>query len=131
MYDSGKIMIGLIIFLVLITFPIWYNVLGGKATYVPELQKAAKGPQCVAPTEYMRDNHMEVLDQWRESVVRGDQRFMTLSDGRVIEKSLTHACLDCHQSKEKFCDQCHNYLSVSPYCWDCHVDPKEAGRGTR
>ena len=30
-----------------------------------------------------------------------------------------------YTSTNDFCDRCHNYLAVSPYCWDCHVDPKE------
>jgi hypothetical protein len=33
--------------------------------------------------------------------------------------------MDCHSDKTKFCDQCHNYLSVNPYCWDCHIAPEE------
>jgi hypothetical protein len=40
--------------------------------------------------------------------------------------SLSNTCLDCHSNKAEFCDRCHNYASVSPYCWDCHIDnPKE------
>jgi len=33
--------------------------------------------------------------------------------------------MDCHNNKTKFCDQCHNYAGVSPYCWECHIEPKE------
>jgi hypothetical protein len=40
--------------------------------------------------------------------------------------SLTGTCLDCHSDKEKFCDACHTYSAVDPYCWDCHVIPEEA-----
>ncbi|MGD8893899.1 MAG: menaquinol oxidoreductase, partial [Desulfobacterales bacterium] len=36
-----------------------------------------------------------------------------------------NTCLDCHEEKAEFCDKCHNYASVSPYCWECHIDPKE------
>jgi hypothetical protein len=73
--------------------------------------------------EYMRDNHMELLNIWREDVVRkGDRTFTTVS-GKKFEMSLTKTCIHCHSNKTEFCDQCHNYLGVSPYCWDCHVDP--------
>ena len=41
--------------------------------------------------------------------------------------SLTNTCLGCHSNKAQFCDQCHNYLEVTPYCWDCHVDPITIG----
>jgi hypothetical protein len=40
--------------------------------------------------------------------------------------SLTRTCLDCHSNKAEFCDRCHTYMAVDPYCWDCHVEPKEA-----
>jgi hypothetical protein len=33
--------------------------------------------------------------------------------------------MECHSNKTKFCDQCHNYMGVAPYCWDCHIAPKE------
>jgi hypothetical protein len=36
MYDSGKIITGLVIFGGLVTFPIWYNALTGKTGYVPK-----------------------------------------------------------------------------------------------
>ena len=26
--------------------------------------------------------------------------------------------------KADFCDKCHTYASVKPYCWDCHTEPK-------
>ena len=30
----------------------------------------------------------------------------------------------CHANKAEFCDRCHNYAAVKPYCWDCHIDTK-------
>ncbi len=125
MHDSGKVILGLVIFLVLITFPIWYNVAGGTATYRPELEKAARGDECVRDTEYMTGQHMDLLNDWRDEVVRDGDRFFTGPGGERMEKSLTNTCLDCHVNKDKFCDQCHNYMGVDPYCWDCHIVPKE------
>ena len=37
MYDSGKIIFGLIIFLGLFTYPIWFNIAGGKPSEKPNL----------------------------------------------------------------------------------------------
>lgn len=129
MFDSGKIIIGLVIFIVLISFPIWYNVAGSKADYVPELEKPVRGADCVRPAVWMRHNHMELLDQWREKVVREGIRYETGADGSRYEMSLTHTCLSCHANKDQFCDKCHNYLSVNPYCWECHINPKEVNYG--
>jgi hypothetical protein len=39
--------------------------------------------------------------------------------------SLSNTCLACHDGQEKFCNACHKYLAVKPFCWDCHFDPKE------
>jgi hypothetical protein len=125
MYDAGKIIIGLIVFLVLITFPIWYNMASGEATDAPELEKAAKGEQCVRDTDYMTTNHMDLLNEWRDQVVRDGERYETGPDGVIYERSLSKTCLGCHVNKDKFCDRCHNYAAVDPYCWDCHIDLKE------
>ena len=40
-------------------------------------------------------------------------------------KSLTNTCIRCHSNKDKFCDECHHFAGVQPYCWACHVMPKE------
>lgn len=125
MYDGGKVIIGVLVFLALITFPIWYNVANGKAGYTPELERAAHGDNCVRDSAWMVGNHMDLLNQWRDEVVRQNDRFETGADGVAYEKSLSYTCLDCHQNKDKFCDQCHNYMGVTPYCWDCHIVPKE------
>jgi hypothetical protein len=47
-------------------------------------------------------------------------------NGKQYNMSLTNECLRCHTDKAKFCDQCHNYMGVNPFCWDCHTYPKES-----
>ena len=125
-YDKGKVIAGLIIFVVMVTFPFWYN--HGKAAPAPEpklSEKAKAAKECVRPKEFMKAEHMQVLDVWRDTVVRGAQRTYENESGKEYTMSLTNTCLDCHTEKTEFCDKCHNYASVSPYCWDCHIDPKE------
>ena len=46
-------------------------------------------------------------------------------DGKQYTMSLINTCMKCHTSKAKFCDRCHNYMAVTPDCWDCHIAPKE------
>lgn len=125
MHNGGKIFIGLIIFLILITFPIWYNVANDRAGYSPELEKAVRGDNCVRDSAWMKANHMDLLNDWRDQVVREDVRFETGPDGIRYERSLSNTCLSCHQNKDQFCDKCHDYLGVDPYCWECHIVPKE------
>ena len=125
MYDAGKIITGLIIFLCLITAPIWYIVASGEAAYVPEPEIVTEEKQCIEPAEWMRENHMDLLNDWRESVVREGTRTYVASDGQEYDMSLTDTCMDCHLNKAEFCDRCHNYVAAKPDCWDCHSEPGE------
>jgi hypothetical protein len=123
MSDKKLIIAGIVIFFALFTFPLWFNL--GKAAPAPELvlaEKAKAAKECVMPTDYMRANHMQVLDQWRHQVVRNGQRIFVNAEGKEFSMSLSNSCLDCHSNKADFCDKCHNYASVTPYCWDCHID---------
>jgi len=125
MYDASKIVAGLAVFVVLATSPLWYNALSAAPPDAPVLQQPTNGStECVEATEYMRANHMDLLDQWRDTVVREDVRTYTSEAGKDYTMSLSDTCLDCHSNKEQFCDACHNYSAVTPYCWDCHVIPE-------
>jgi len=127
MKDKKFIMTGVIIFFIIVTFPFWYN--RGKAAPQPELvltAKAKAAKECVRSTAYMKAEHMQLLDVWRDSVVRRGERIYVSPAGKEYNMSLSNTCLDCHSNKTEFCDRCHNYASVRPYCWDCHIDnPKE------
>ena len=123
MYDGGKIITGIIIGLILVGFPVWYNV--GSAAPKPDIKLPVKTKQCVESKDYMRNNHMQVLDLWRDSVVRTAKRVYVTADGRAFNMSLQNTCLNCHSNKKEFCDKCHNYLAVNPYCFSCHIVPKE------
>jgi len=68
---------------------------------------------------------MDLLNEWRDQVVRENDRYEIGSDGVRFERSLSNTCLNCHVNKDKFCDKCHDYMGVQPYCWDCHLVPKE------
>ncbi|MEW5701773.1 MAG: sulfate reduction electron transfer complex DsrMKJOP subunit DsrJ [Candidatus Zixiibacteriota bacterium] len=125
MYDTGKIIAGLLVFLLVITLPFWYNLATGKAGYTPELERPTDARECVRDSAYMAAHHMDLLNVWRDQVVRQGARFETGSDGQRRERSLTRTCLGCHASKERFCDRCHSYMGVQPYCWDCHIAPEE------
>jgi hypothetical protein len=126
MYDGGKIITGLVIGVGLLLFPVFYNA--GKASKAPEpvlTEKAKAAQQCVELTSYMKTDHMKLLDEWRHDVVRNDQRYYTSSTGKVYYKGLQTTCMECHSNKSRFCDQCHDYMGVTPNCWECHIEPKE------
>ncbi|MBN1531869.1 MAG: sulfate reduction electron transfer complex DsrMKJOP subunit DsrJ [Spirochaetes bacterium] len=89
----------------------------------PELPRDVK--ECVRPAAQMRAEHMVLLHQWRDDVVRRGDRREVMIGGVSYAKSLTGSCMKCHRHKEKFCDRCHGALSSAPKCWDCHVYRKE------
>jgi hypothetical protein len=123
MNDKTKIIAGIVVFFALFAFPFWFNL--GKAAPQPKVElteKAKAAKQCVMSTEYMRANHMQVLDLWRHEVVRNAEHVFVNPDGKAYDMSLSNTCLDCHSNKAQFCDKCHNYTAVTPYCWDCHID---------
>jgi hypothetical protein len=68
---------------------------------------------CVRETEFMRFHHWELLRGIREEVVRYGIR------GEVG----LHNCRDCHESRERFCNRCHEAVSLFPDCFDCHYYP--------
>src|SRR5512145_2233783 len=123
------IILGLVIFIVGITFPFWYG--GGKKSEPPRLDldtpviAQMQNKKCVEDKSYMRANHMKMLNTWRDEAVREGRRLYTAKDGRVYEKSLTGTCIQCHSNKERFCDRCHNYVGAKPTCYSCHVVQEE------
>ena len=132
MYDAGKITIGIIIFVGLLSLPVLYDAVSGKATIPPVLDldtpaiQQLTEKQCVEPTNHMRAYHMQLLDTWRDDVARNANRIYVASNGKTFNMSLTNTCLGCHSNKDKFCDRCHTYEGIEePVCWSCHVIPEE------
>jgi hypothetical protein len=124
-YDKEKVIAGLIIFVVIVAFPFWYNRGKAASTPEPKLPPKTKAEKCILPKEEMRTGHMQLLDEWRTSVVRDAKRLYVTGSGKEYLMSLSNTCMDCHSSKSEFCDRCHNYANVVPYCWDCHIYPEE------
>ncbi len=126
MYDATKILAGLIIGLGFFMSPFFYNAGTASKAPQPELSpKAKEAKYCIEEKNYMREKHMQLLDRWRHTVVRDEIRYVKSFKDKTYYMSLQQTCMDCHSNKSKFCDACHNYLGVSPYCWDCHIAPKE------
>jgi len=125
MYGKGRIIPALIIFLGIMTSPMWLQL--GNASKMPVPEKAKGYTECVEPAQFMRTTHMLLLNDWRDDVLReGGSRTGKTANGTEYVRSLQNGCMNCHSNKKKFCDSCHEYASVKPYCWDCHLQPKEA-----
>lgn len=127
MYNRRYIIPGLLVFIVLFSAPFWANALSSsKKPYKrPELALPANATECVEPAEYMRAEHMRILNEWRDAALRDGKRLYKSSTGTVWEVSLQNTCMKCHNDKANFCDACHTSNSVDPYCWTCHIEPKK------
>jgi hypothetical protein len=134
LYDGGKIIAGLLIFVGLFILPFYFNI--GKVNAKPELkldtpaiqqwEKQYGKKECVESKEYMRAEHMQLLNNWRDAVVRDSNRgYLSDTNHKRFDMSLQNGCMHCHSNKKKFCDECHTYVAVKPFCWDCHIAPKE------
>jgi hypothetical protein len=134
LYDVGKIFIGILVFAAIAAFPFYYNI--GRVNAKPEpkfdtpaiqeWEKQYGKKECVESKEFMRADHMQLLNDWRDAVVRQDNRgYLSDASHQRFNMSLQNTCMNCHSNKKKFCDECHTYMSVTPYCWDCHIQPKE------
>lgn len=84
---------------------------------------ARSGGQCVRETDWMRRNHMALVEHDRD---------MTVIHGiRTIDGSLAE-CVACHANKDEkgsfvpvnsgheFCAGCHGFAGVSLDCFQCH-----------
>ena len=118
MSDKPLIVVGLAIALVVLTVPFWYAQTFGQGDEPP--QPDLPEGQCVE--EDMRANHMDLLDRWRDAVVRDGEKMYESSSGQSYVMSLTKTCLGCHGGRESFCMECHEYANVRPTCWECHVE---------
>jgi hypothetical protein len=125
MRDSGRIIFGVVVFLGVVTFPVWHTLGRNGGSSAPKLELPKDSSRCVEETAYMRAHHMELLDEWRDEVVReGKKEYTSSAFGTNHEMSLTKTCMGCHTSREKFCAECHAFVSVEPTCWNCHLEPK-------
>ncbi len=68
---------------------------------------------CVRETEYMRFHHWELLRSVRDEVMRNGIRGEISLDG----------CRECHPNRDRFCNRCHEAVSLQPDCWGCHYYP--------
>jgi len=89
---------------------------------------ARAGGQCVRETDWMRRNHMVLIQHDRD---------LAVIDGvRTIDGSLS-GCVACHSNKDphgnfqsvndegQFCAGCHEYTGVMLNCFQCHATVPE------
>ena len=122
MTTRGWVIAGIMAFVGTAAFPVYWYAVTPHAPF-PELELPAREKQCIESLEYMRSNHMRLLDAWRIAVVRDHRFIYTAANGKRFEMNLHRTCMGCHTSRERFCKRCHDYNGVSLPCWDCHVAP--------
>lgn len=136
LYNGTWIVSGLAVFVVAVTFPFWIGKVRGQEVKPFQSRPAPAGVTCVLPKEQMRERHMALLKQWRDQVVRNEDRAdVKLLNGAPMELSLTNGCMKCHAKEDcgshravaTYCTDCHDYVGISIDCWTCHLDPAPPG----
>jgi predicted CXXCH cytochrome family protein len=102
--------------------------LGMTSRALPPKPARGRGEKCVADTDWMRRNHMTVLNH---------QRNDTVHYGIRTERFSLKGCIDCHAVKgtdskpvtiasdKHFCRTCHDYAAVRVDCFECHASQPE------
>ena len=121
---SNRKVLFVVISILVILFPLGYSAAGfifAKDTGQPRPfleMPDAKYKKCVKETAYMRFHHMDLLKEIRDDSVR---------EGKT-EKITLENCRECHTSRERFCNECHDAVNLHPDCFDCHYYPLKAQR---
>jgi len=132
--DDRRRRLAVVIPIVIIIIPFVYSVgawalsLAGSDEPFLEMPDA-QFEECVRDTEYMRFSHMTLLLNSRTEVIRlgnrGDIGLSRLKPEAAItrvsggDESRAY-CSDCHTSRERFCNQCHNSVNLYLDCFSCH-----------
>lgn len=97
---------------------------GGLLPVIP----MGQGDSCVEDTDFMRRNHMDLLEHQRDE---------TMKEGIRGKPYSLKECLSCHavngpdaipvtvSSPKHFCRSCHDYAAVSIDCFQCHASRPE------
>ena len=117
--EKRKNALPMILAVVVILLPLGYSVV--TALFAEEVQASnvvleKPAPQfedCVREATYMRYHHWELLREARKNAVRYGTR----------DDTGLYKCSECHTSRERFCDRCHEAVSLHPDCWGCHYYP--------
>lgn len=89
-----------------------------------------QGEKCVEDTDFMRRNHMSLLNH---------QRDKTVHEGIRSKQHSLRECISCHavtgpdampvtvSSPQHFCRSCHDYAAVNIDCFQCHASRPDSG----
>jgi len=99
---------------------VWSGHAGEPGPLIPK----GRGDNCVADTDFMRRNHMDLIVHQRdETLIRGIRE----EPFSLVE------CVDCHAQQNakneplridadgQFCASCHSYAAVKIDCFGCHA----------
>ena len=97
---------------------------GGLLPVIP----MGQGDSCVEDIDFMRRNHMSLLEHQRDE---------TMKEGIRGKPYSLKECISCHvvngpdanpvtvSSPQHFCRSCHDYAAVSIDCFQCHASRPE------
>ena len=124
MYNKNAVIAGIVAFLVICSSPFWCGFSSDSYKKPEIVTQKDKNKECVEDVAFMRAEHMQLLNEWRDQALRNGSRVYVNAKGKKFDISLQNTRLKCHNNYEEFCDKCHKTNNVEPYCWTCHILPK-------
>jgi hypothetical protein len=119
---TREVVFGLLILVALVALRVFWPTVKAEKIPSPTVKVTAiDSTACIAPTEYMRSHHMQLLNEWRNTGARDNRPYVNAA-GKKFQKSLD-TCLGCHSNNTYFCISCHQYANAKPNCWNCHLSP--------
>ncbi len=100
MYDRGKIILGLILFVAAAMFPIWANLATARTADKPGLKPVEPyvDPSLTPPTYHLP------LKKWRANHLRSVKK----------GARTRYECVLCHEPP-RHCNRCHRYMGVRDF----------------
>ena len=88
MYNAKAVIVGIVVLAVLFTSPFWMGYFGSDYTSTGVvLPKGEKS--CIEDTDFMRAQHMRLLNEWRDEALRNENRiYVSAKDGKKWTISL-------------------------------------------
>ena len=80
LYNKTPVYIGILILVVIITAPFWVGLFG--KNYTSTGVTTPKEAACIENVEFMRAQHMRLLNEWRDQALRHENRTYVATDGK-------------------------------------------------
>ena len=89
LYNAKAVTVGIVAFLVVCTSPFWAGF--GSSDYTsPKVSLPKDAKECIEDTAFMKAEHMQLLNEWRDQALRQGNRVYVAKNGKKWNISLSN-----------------------------------------